>query len=145
MSQHHPGHMGYHEGEIGFEKALAANPNTSLFGAAVELSSDCLVTVRSALPGSGTNHDTGPAMVVAEMLGFTTRDAMRVVWGDSAEAPESDRWVAGQTITVQGAAIYAAGLADNLAAGVQQALAVIASGAARQKLDALVQLTRSMG
>jgi len=37
-----------------------------------------------------------------------------------------------------GAAIYAAGLVDSLAAGVSKAQEVIASGAAREKLNALV-------
>jgi anthranilate phosphoribosyltransferase len=44
-----------------------------------------------------------------------------------------------------GAAIYVAGLAPTLAGGVQKALAVIASGAARKKLDAFVGVTRSDG
>jgi anthranilate phosphoribosyltransferase len=42
-----------------------------------------------------------------------------------------------------GAAIYAAGVADTLATGVQRADAAIASGAARNKLDELVILTQS--
>jgi anthranilate phosphoribosyltransferase len=42
-----------------------------------------------------------------------------------------------------GAGIYVAGLAPALAAGVQKALAAIASGAARKKLDAFVGFTRS--
>jgi anthranilate phosphoribosyltransferase len=42
-----------------------------------------------------------------------------------------------------GAAIYAAGLADSLAAGIQKAQQVIASGAAAAKLDELVQLSNS--
>jgi anthranilate phosphoribosyltransferase len=42
-----------------------------------------------------------------------------------------------------GAGIYVAGLAPSLAGGVQKALAVIASGAARKKLDAFVGYTRS--
>ncbi len=43
-----------------------------------------------------------------------------------------------------GAAIYAAGLADGLEAGVERAVEVIASGGARQKLDDLVRLSQSM-
>ena len=39
------------------------------------------------------------------MLGFTTRDHVRVVWGDSDIAPLSDEWAGGRTITLQGAAI----------------------------------------
>jgi anthranilate phosphoribosyltransferase len=42
-----------------------------------------------------------------------------------------------------GAGIYVAGLAPSLAGGVQKALEVIASGAARKKLDAFVGYTRS--
>ena len=41
-----------------------------------------------------------------------------------------------------GAAIYAAGVADTLAAGVSRAQAVISSGAARQKFDAFIDYTR---
>ena len=42
-----------------------------------------------------------------------------------------------------GASIYVAGLAPTLASGVQKALATIASGAARKKLDAFVGFTQS--
>jgi anthranilate phosphoribosyltransferase len=42
-----------------------------------------------------------------------------------------------------GAAIYVAGLADDMAAGVNRAGEVIDSGAAAAKLDALVQLTQA--
>lgn len=42
-----------------------------------------------------------------------------------------------------GASIYVAGLAPTMAEGVKTALAVIASGAARRKLDAFVEFTRS--
>ena len=43
-----------------------------------------------------------------------------------------------------GAAIYAAGLAPDLTAGVKTALAMIAGGAARQKLEALVALSKRL-
>ena len=42
-----------------------------------------------------------------------------------------------------GAAIYAAGLAPNLDAGVKKAAEVIASGAARAKFDALTALSKN--
>ncbi len=116
MAQHHPGHMGYHEGEIGFEKRLAEGGGNGVFGAALELTSDGLVTMRNALPDSGTNHDTALAHVVAEMLGFTTRDHIRVLWGDSDVAPATGQWLAGKTVTVQGAAVYSA--ADKLRTGL---------------------------
>jgi anthranilate phosphoribosyltransferase len=44
-----------------------------------------------------------------------------------------------------GAAIYVAGLAPTVAGGIQKAQAVMASGAARKKLDAFVGFTRSDG
>lgn len=43
-----------------------------------------------------------------------------------------------------GAAIYAAGLASSLQAGVEQALACIANGGARERLQALVQLSQKL-
>jgi anthranilate phosphoribosyltransferase len=43
-----------------------------------------------------------------------------------------------------GAAIYTAGVAGSLADGVQAAAAAIDSGAARAKLDALVQLSQNI-
>jgi anthranilate phosphoribosyltransferase len=43
-----------------------------------------------------------------------------------------------------GASIYVAGLAPTMAEGVKQAMAVIASGAGRRKLDAFVEFTRSV-
>lgn len=43
-----------------------------------------------------------------------------------------------------GASIYVCGLAETLADGVERAFEMIASGAARQKLDAFVSLTRKL-
>jgi anthranilate phosphoribosyltransferase len=43
-----------------------------------------------------------------------------------------------------GAAIYVAGLAESLERGVEKALSLIASGAARRKLDELVAFTQSL-
>jgi anthranilate phosphoribosyltransferase len=43
-----------------------------------------------------------------------------------------------------GAAIYVSGLADSLERGVDQALTLIANGAARRKVDELVELTAGM-
>ena len=118
MSQHHAGHMGYHEGEEGFRRGtdqLGSNPflgGGGLFGAELEVNANGYVIMKNALPDSGTNHDTALAHVVAEMLGFTTRDRIRVVWGDSDAAPQSNTWLAGKTITLQGSAVFSA--ADKL-------------------------------
>ena len=111
MSQHHGGLMGYHEGEEAFTKLVTA-PGASIFGAELELGANGHVTMKIALPDSGSNAATALAHLTAEMLGFTTRDRIRVMWGDTAIAPSSDEWYGGRTITLQGAAICSA--ADKL-------------------------------
>jgi CO/xanthine dehydrogenase Mo-binding subunit len=115
MSQHHCGIMGYHDGEVGYQRSAPADaggPTGSTFGAEVEANAEGYVIMKNALPDSGTNHDTGLAQVVAEILGFTTRDRIRVVWGDSDLAPSTNTWYGGRTITLQGAAVFSA--ADKL-------------------------------
>jgi len=111
MSQHHGGLMGYHEGEEAFAR-LAAAPGAAVFGTELELTANGFVTMKIALPDSGSNAGTALAHLVAEMLGFTTRDRIRVIWGDTDIAPSSDEWFGGRTITLQGAAICSA--ADKL-------------------------------
>ena len=111
MSQHHGGLMGYHEGEDAFA-ALAAAPDASVFGAELEVGGSGDVTMKVALPDSGSNAGTALAHVVAEMLGFTSRAPIRILWGDTNLAPSSDEWFGGRTITLQGAAICSA--ADKL-------------------------------
>src|SRR5437764_1309128 len=83
-----------------------------IFSTELELASDGNVTMKIALPDSGSNAATALAAVVAEMLGFTTRDHIRLVWGDTDITPLSDEWFGGRTITLQGAAICSA--ADKL-------------------------------
>ena len=111
MSQHHGGLMGYHEGEAAFAK-LAALPGAGVFGTELELNGDGSVIMKVALPDSGSNAATALAHLVSEMLGFTTRDHIRLIWGDTDMAPSSDEWFGGRTITLQGAAICSA--ADKL-------------------------------
>jgi anthranilate phosphoribosyltransferase len=43
-----------------------------------------------------------------------------------------------------GAALYAAGVADGIDAGIERARAAIASGAARAKMDAFIATTRRL-
>ncbi len=111
MSQHHGGLMGYHEGEEAFAR-LAAAPDANIFTTELDLAADGNVTMKIALPDSGSNAATAQAALVAEMLGFTTRDHIRLIWGDSDMAPLSDEWFGGRTVTLQGAAICSA--ADKL-------------------------------
>ena len=76
------------------------------------MAADGNVNMKNALPDSGTNHSTALAALVSEILGFTTRDHIRVVWGDSDLAPASGQWFAGRTITQQGGPLCSA--ADKL-------------------------------
>jgi CO/xanthine dehydrogenase Mo-binding subunit len=145
MSMHHPGHMGYHDGEIGFEKRLAQSGGGGgigqTFGAELELNAQGNLVMHNALPDSGTNHDTALAHLVSEMLGFTNRDHVTVVWGDSEIAPTSGNWAAGKTITVQGAAICAA--ANKLRRDVldRAAKALQVDGAKLQIRDGVITAT----
>jgi len=107
--------MGYHEAEAGFERLTAAAGRgnvPAIYRADIEVGADGFVTMRNALPDSGTNHDSAIAALASEILGFTTRDHIRVIWGDSELAPPSQFWFGGVTTMVQGGAVCAA--ADKL-------------------------------
>jgi len=129
LSMHHNGQMGYHDGEQYFEKLTGAAPTqqtnfgdpnaprrvgggNGFYGAELELNAQGKIIMKNALPDSGTNHDTALTTVVAEMLGFTSRDPVHVIWGDSNLAPSSNQWYAGRTITQQGGPVCSA--ADKL-------------------------------
>ena len=112
MSQHHGGQMGYHEGEEALREVGRRAWRATFLPAELDLTADGNVTMKIALPDSGSNHATALAHLVAEMLGFTMRDHVRLIWGDSDIAPLSDEWAGGRTITLQGAAICSA--ADKL-------------------------------
>src|SRR4029077_14033532 len=92
------------EGEAAFA-ALASAPDASVFGTELEVRASGDVVMKIALPDSGSNAGPALAHVVAEMLGFTNRDRIRIAWGDTDIAPASDEWFGGRTITLQGAAI----------------------------------------
>ena len=103
ISQHHPGSLSYHEGEPAFKTERGI-----LWSADVEMDPTGRVILRSALPDSGTNHDTGMAILIAEMLGISAIDNIKLMWGDSDTAPPTDQWAAGRTCTVQGGAALVA-------------------------------------
>jgi xanthine dehydrogenase YagR molybdenum-binding subunit len=113
MSQHHGGTFGYHDGEEAFARVAAqSGQGGGVFSTELELTADGFVTMKVALPDSGSNAVTAHAHLVAEMLGFTTRDRVRLTWGDTDVTPTSNSWAAGRTITLQGAATCSA--ADKL-------------------------------
>jgi xanthine dehydrogenase molybdenum-binding subunit len=104
ISHHHGGFTPYAEYEYGF-KAL----NGTLFRSTVELDQDGHILLKNAMPDSGTDHDTGIAQQVAEVLGLSSIDMIRLQWGDSDNAPVTGSWYAGRTNTCQGgAAVIAA-------------------------------------
>jgi CO/xanthine dehydrogenase Mo-binding subunit len=110
MSQHHAGNLGYHEGEAGFEKVISRQRggrggNLGTFSAEIEVSANGNIITRNGQPDSGTNHDTAMATLIAEMLGFTSMDRIRVVWGDTDVVPPSPGWHSGHTTTLQGGAL----------------------------------------
>ena len=95
MSQHHAGHMGYHEGEIYFEKQLqdrAWRTNRKCLAPSLKSLRTGTITMKNALPDSGTNHDTALATLVAEMLGFTSGTAY--AWFGATRSCASERSVA---------------------------------------------------
>lgn len=100
MSQHHGGMVNYREGEKNFKRPT--------WRSWIEIDTDGYVIVRNALPDSGTNHGTGIVMLVAEMLGFTSLDKLRYVWGDTDTAPRSDSWRAGCANSCAGGAALVA-------------------------------------
>ena len=67
--------------------AAQSGQGGGVFSTELELTADGFVTMKVALPDSGSNAVTAHAHLVAEMLGFTTRDRVRLVWGDTDIAP----------------------------------------------------------
>jgi len=111
MSQHHAGRLGYHDGEIGFERVVKRG-GADVYQAELELNAEGNIVLYFAQPDSGTNHATAMSGQVAEMLGFTSLAHMRVTWGDSALAPPAPGWNSGLTTQLQGGALCKA--ADRL-------------------------------
>ena len=116
MSQHHAGRVGYREGEVGYQRRVEAmgaragaggGGQEGIFQADLELDQTGTITLRNAMPDSGTNHDTAIATLVSEILGFTSLDHVRVVWGDSDHAPPSVKWNSGLTTQLQEAPVTA--------------------------------------
>jgi xanthine dehydrogenase YagR molybdenum-binding subunit len=111
MSQHHAGRVGYRDGEIGFEKVSApgggggGGGQNDPFQAEIVVDMAGTVNLHFGQPDSGTNHGTSMAILVAEILGFTTLDRIRLTWGDSALAPPSPGWHSGLTTQLQGGAL----------------------------------------
>jgi len=119
MSQHHAGRVGYQEGEPGYEWIMSRiKPNQGaqlgpggtgaegvLFTAELEVNAEGNVVMHFAQPDSGTNHGTSMSIQVGEILGYTTLDRIRLVWGDSDLAPSAPGWHSGMVTQLQGGAL----------------------------------------
>jgi anthranilate phosphoribosyltransferase len=90
--------------------------------------------------------------VTPEQFGMTRADLAAITVTDAQRSLEMIRGVlAGQAGPARdivalnaGAAIYAAGVADSLAAGVEQAAGVLRNGKAAQTLELLVEISNSV-
>ena len=111
MSQHHAGRLGYHEGEVGFERVVKRG-GADVYQSEIELNAEGNILLHFAQPDSGTNHGTAIAMQIAEILGYTTLAHVRLIWGDSDLAPPAPGWNSGLTTQLQGGALCKA--ADKL-------------------------------
>jgi xanthine dehydrogenase YagR molybdenum-binding subunit len=120
MNHHHAGRVGYHDGEIGFERVTSRRQGggggggggNDVFNGTVDLTGEGNIILHFAQPDSGTNHATSMAGQVGEILGFTSLRNIRVIWGDSAETPPAPGWNSGLTTQLQGGALNRA--ADKL-------------------------------
>jgi len=112
MSQHHSGRLGYQDGEPGFDWVMlqrrsegGGGGDNEIYHATLEVNAEGHVVLSYAQPDSGTNHGTAMAIQVAEILGFTTLEQIRLVWGDSDLTPLAPGWASGTTTQVQGGAL----------------------------------------
>ncbi len=124
LSQHHAGRVGYQEGEGGYDWTVARLKNQSegsntgnagigvgqgiagnLFNAELELNSEGHIVMRFGEPDSGTNHGTSMSIQVGEILGYTTLNHIRLIWGDSELTPPSPGWHSGMVTQLQGGAL----------------------------------------
>jgi xanthine dehydrogenase YagR molybdenum-binding subunit len=158
LNQHHAGRVGYHEGEIGFERVTrrgggqgggggggrfaGGNAGTAqqgggggtaggpndVYHAHVDVNAEGNVVLHFAQPDSGTNHATSMSQEVAEILGFTDLKHIRVIWGDSDMTPPAPGWNSGLTTQLQGGALCRA--ADKMRQDLLQ------RAATRLKVDA---------
>jgi CO/xanthine dehydrogenase Mo-binding subunit len=104
MNQHHAGRVGYQEGEGGYDWVMARGEGRSVYNGEIVINAEGHVVLFHAQPDSGTNHDTSMSIQVGEILGYTTLDHIRIVWGDTDLVPVSPGWGSGLTTQLQGGA-----------------------------------------
>ena len=78
---------------------------------------------------------------ISELLVSSAEESLAMIKKVFANEPGAARDI---VVFNAGAAIYVAGLADSLQAGIERATEVIASGAAQQKLEALVEFSNKV-
>ncbi|WP_036253208.1 anthranilate phosphoribosyltransferase [Methylobacter sp. BBA5.1] len=129
--------------KLGSRHVLVVNADDGLD----EISIACATSVAELKDGQVTTYAVTPEQFglqrasIAELAVDGTASSLSMVKSvlDNLPGPARD------IVTLNaGAAIYAADLADSLAAGVEKARQVIASGAARAKWDALITYSKTL-
>ena len=111
MSQHHAGRVGYHQDEPHYEWVVSrrgaggGGGGNDVYGGELECTPEGHIILHYGQPDSGTNHGTSMSMQVAEILGYTNLNAIRLEWGDSATSPVAPGWNSGLTTQLQGGAL----------------------------------------
>ena len=111
-----------------------------------EISSGAPTQISELKDDKVTTHTVQPGQLGievhdrSELLADSVEKSLALIHGVLEDRPGAAREIVSANA---GAAIYAAGLAESIAAGVEKARAAISSGAARERLDALVTLSRS--
>ena len=109
MSMHHAGRVGYQEGEGGYEWVVSRNRDgggesngAEIYNAELVIDAEGHIVMHQAQPDSGTNHGTSMSTQVAEILGYTTLDHIRLIWGDTDLTLDAPGWASGLTTQLQG-------------------------------------------
>jgi xanthine dehydrogenase YagR molybdenum-binding subunit len=112
MSMHHAGRVGYQEGEGGYDwvvshdrDATGTNTGAYPYGGELELNAEGHIVLHFAQPDSGTNHSSAMSIQVSEILGYTSLDHIRLIWGDSDVTLPAPGWNSGLTTQLQGGAL----------------------------------------
>ncbi len=129
--------------QLGSEHVLVVNADDGMD----EISISSATQIAELKNGQITTYTVTP-----EQFGLQRADITSLKVDDAAQSLKMIQSVFDRTQSAAldivklnaGAAIYAAGLSDNLAQGIQKADEVITNGAAKQKFESLIQYTQTL-
>jgi anthranilate phosphoribosyltransferase len=132
-------------GEDGLDEVSASAPTKVVEVNGEEITHYTLTPQQAGLESAtGSGHAQGPAGGTPAENAAVTRAILRTAsWSEGAHAEAVVGPVAGEELALinAGAAIYAAGLADSIAAGVEAARTAVGEGRAAEALERYVQAT----